>query len=78
MFLLQKHFVDVSLGEEFLALELRDVLEITSRDELYVSSEEKVRELRDVWCMTCCRPRQGTSSTCRPRKRYVSYVTCGA
>lgn len=37
-----QHFVEVSLSEEFLALALEDVLELVSRDELNVRSEEQV------------------------------------
>lgn len=39
---LQKHFVDVSMSEEFLSLPLPDVRDIISRDELNVQSEENV------------------------------------
>lgn len=37
-----QHFVEVSMSEEFLALPLEDVLELVSRDELNVKSEEQV------------------------------------
>lgn len=37
-----QHFVEVSMSEEFLALPLEDVLELVSRDELNVRSEEQV------------------------------------
>ena len=40
---IQKHFVEVSRSEEFLMLPVSDVLDIISRDELYVTSEEQVR-----------------------------------
>lgn len=39
---IHQHFVDVSMSEEFLALPLEDVLELVSRDELNVQSEEQV------------------------------------
>ncbi|XP_017168894.1 kelch-like protein 18 isoform X3 [Mus musculus] len=38
---IHQHFVEVSLSEEFLALPLEDVLELVSRDELNVKSEEQ-------------------------------------
>lgn len=41
---IHQHFVEVSLSEEFLALPLEDVLELVSRDELNVKSEEQVGE----------------------------------
>ncbi|XP_023601241.1 kelch-like protein 18 isoform X6 [Myotis lucifugus] len=37
-----QHFVEVSVSEEFLGLPLEDVLELVSRDELNVTSEEQV------------------------------------
>ncbi len=46
MFILQKHFVEVSRSEEFQTLCMRDVLDIVARDELYVTSEEQVRSLQ--------------------------------
>ncbi|KAB1264241.1 Kelch-like protein 18 [Camelus dromedarius] len=39
---IHQHFVEVSMSEEFLALPLEDVLELVSRDELNVKSEEQV------------------------------------
>lgn len=39
---IHQHFVEVSASEEFLALPLEDVLELVSRDELNVKSEEQV------------------------------------
>ena len=39
---LQKHFVEVSVSEEFLKLGFVDVREMISRDELNVQSEENV------------------------------------
>ncbi|XP_069998111.1 kelch-like protein 18 [Penaeus vannamei] len=46
---LQKHFVDVSVSEEFLNLNFSDVREIISRDELNVPSEECVFEAIMSW-----------------------------
>lgn len=40
---IHQHFVEVSMSEEFLALPFEDVLELVSRDELNVKSEEQVR-----------------------------------
>ena len=37
------HFVEVSKCEEFLSLEKDELIEIISRDDLHVSSEEQVR-----------------------------------
>jgi len=39
---IHQHFVEVSMSEEFLALPFEDVLELVSRDELNVKSEEQV------------------------------------
>lgn len=39
---IHQHFVEVSMSEEFLALPFDDVLELVSRDELNVKSEEQV------------------------------------
>lgn len=39
---IHQHFVEVSVSEEFLALPSEDVLELVSRDELNVRSEEQV------------------------------------
>lgn len=64
---LQKHFVDVSMSEEFLNLPLPEVRDIISRDELNVQSEENV-SLKDgalsictealshmhCWLLLCC------------------------
>ncbi|OWK02460.1 KLHL18 [Cervus elaphus hippelaphus] len=44
-----QHFVEVSTSEEFLALPLEDVLELVSRDELNVKSEEQVFEAVLAW-----------------------------
>ncbi|GAB1294728.1 Kelch-like protein 18 [Apodemus speciosus] len=46
---IHQHFVEVSLSEEFLALPLEDVLELVSRDELNVKSEEQVFEAALAW-----------------------------
>ncbi|EDL77081.1 kelch-like 18 (Drosophila) (predicted), isoform CRA_b, partial [Rattus norvegicus] len=46
---IHQHFVEVSLSEEFLALPLEDVLELLSRDELNVKSEEQVFEAALAW-----------------------------
>ncbi|CAG0883555.1 unnamed protein product [Darwinula stevensoni] len=46
---LQKHFVDVVKGEEFLGLSFPQVAEIFSRDELNVESEEPVFESLMTW-----------------------------
>lgn len=43
---IHQHFVEVSMSEEFLALPFEDVLELVSRDELNVKSEEQVC----TWC----------------------------
>lgn len=43
---IHQHFVEVSMSEEFLALPFEDVLELVSRDELNVKSEEQVC----AWC----------------------------
>lgn len=49
-----QHFVEVSVSEEFLGLPLEDVLELVSRDELNVTSEEQVcgagQAAHDVGC----------------------------
>jgi len=42
---IQKYFVDVARSEEFLSLELKDIVEILSNDELHVSSEEQVQHV---------------------------------
>jgi len=39
---IQKYFVDVARSDEFLTMELKDIMEILSNDELHVSSEELV------------------------------------
>ncbi|KAJ7428669.1 hypothetical protein WISP_01033 [Willisornis vidua] len=44
-----QHFVEVSMSEEFLALPPEDVLELVSRDELNVKSEEQVCTHRGSW-----------------------------
>ncbi|XP_014396008.1 PREDICTED: kelch-like protein 18 isoform X1 [Myotis brandtii] len=44
-----QHFVEVSVSEEFLGLPLDDVLELVSRDELNVTSEEQVFEAALAW-----------------------------
>ncbi|XP_068002525.1 kelch-like protein 18 isoform X2 [Melanerpes formicivorus] len=44
-----QHFVEVSMSEEFLALPFEDVLELLSRDELNVKSEEQVFEAALAW-----------------------------
>ncbi|KAF6099666.1 kelch like family member 18 [Phyllostomus discolor] len=44
-----QHFVEVSVSEEFLALPSEDVLELVSRDELNVRSEEQVFEAVLAW-----------------------------
>ncbi|ELK24978.1 Tyrosine-protein phosphatase non-receptor type 23 [Myotis davidii] len=44
-----QHFVEVSVSEEFLGLPLEDVLELVSRDELNVTSEEQVFEAALAW-----------------------------
>ncbi|XP_027763563.1 kelch-like protein 18 isoform X1 [Empidonax traillii] len=44
-----QHFPEVSMAEEFLALPLDDVLELLSRDELNVKSEEQVFEAALAW-----------------------------
>ncbi|XP_010216328.1 PREDICTED: kelch-like protein 18, partial [Tinamus guttatus] len=46
---IQQHFVEVSMSEEFLALPFEDVLELVSRDELNVKSEEQVFEAALAW-----------------------------
>ncbi|XP_078008575.1 kelch-like protein 18 isoform X5 [Phascolarctos cinereus] len=46
---IHQHFVEVSMSEEFLALPFDDVLELVSRDELNVKSEEQL-------CPTLCDP----------------------
>ncbi|XP_074260065.1 kelch-like protein 18 isoform X3 [Saimiri boliviensis] len=46
---IHQHFVEVSMSEEFLALPLEDVLELISRDELNVKSEEQVFEAALAW-----------------------------
>ena len=51
---LQKHFVDVSMADEFLNLPLPDVRDIISRDELNVQSEENVSVRDAVWSMCVC------------------------
>ncbi|XP_036286105.1 kelch-like protein 18 isoform X3 [Pipistrellus kuhlii] len=44
-----QHFAEVSVSEEFLGLPLEDVLELVSRDELNVTSEEQVFEAALAW-----------------------------
>ena len=39
---IQKYFLEVSHSDEFLNLQLADVKEIISRDELHVTNEEQV------------------------------------
>ncbi|KAK4826628.1 hypothetical protein QYF61_010556 [Mycteria americana] len=46
---IHQHFVEVSMSEEFLALPFEDVLELVSRDELNVKSEEQVFEAALAW-----------------------------
>ncbi|XP_064644346.1 kelch-like protein 18 [Lineus longissimus] len=46
---IQKYFMEVSKSEEFLALAKVDVIDIVSRDELYVTSEEQVFEAVVAW-----------------------------
>ncbi|XP_004449785.1 kelch-like protein 18 isoform X1 [Dasypus novemcinctus] len=46
---IHQHFVEVSMSEEFLSLPLEDVLELVSRDELNVKSEEQVFEAALAW-----------------------------
>lgn len=49
---IQKHFLEVSQSDEFLALPLPDTMEIAGWDEIHVTSEEQVNtrfsKLRDV------------------------------
>ena len=45
---IQKRFTDVAKSDEFQNLSKREVLEILSRDELYVTTEEQVR----FYCVT--------------------------
>ena len=40
--LTQKHFVEVGKSDEFMNLGKKEVMDILSRDELYVTSEEQV------------------------------------
>lgn len=49
---IHQHFVEVSMSEEFLALPFEDVLELVSRDELNVKSEEQVC----VWAQRSAEP----------------------
>ncbi|XP_061150517.1 kelch-like protein 18 [Syngnathus typhle] len=46
---LQRHFVDVSLSEEFLTLRTDEVLELVACDELNVKTEEQVFEAALSW-----------------------------
>ncbi|XP_071890048.1 kelch-like protein 18 isoform X1 [Anas platyrhynchos] len=46
---IHQHFVEVSMSEEFLALPFEDILELVSRDELNVKSEEQVFEAALAW-----------------------------
>ncbi|XP_064610470.1 LOW QUALITY PROTEIN: kelch-like protein 18 [Liolophura sinensis] len=46
---IQKHFQAVSKGDEFLSLSKAEVLDIISRDELHVTSEEQVFEAILAW-----------------------------
>lgn len=46
---IHQHFVEVSMSEEFLALPFEDVLELVSRDELNVKSEEQVSTQHRSW-----------------------------
>ncbi|XP_054724682.1 kelch-like protein 18 [Uloborus diversus] len=46
---LQKHFLEVCRSEEFINLQLADVREIVSRDELHITSEEQVFEAVLSW-----------------------------
>ena len=40
---MQKYFAEVSSSDDFVQLELAEVCEILSRDELHVTSEEQVK-----------------------------------
>lgn len=46
---IHQHFVEVSMSEEFLALAFEDVLELVSREELNVKSEEQVCAPAGKW-----------------------------
>lgn len=46
---IHQHFVEVSVSEEFLALPFEDVLELVTRDDLNVKSEEQVFEAALAW-----------------------------
>ncbi|XP_065438646.1 kelch-like protein 18 isoform X1 [Chrysemys picta bellii] len=46
---IHQHFVEVSMSEEFLALPFEDLLELVSREELNVKSEEQVFEAALAW-----------------------------
>uniref|UniRef100_A0A8D0GZL9 Kelch like family member 18 n=1 Tax=Sphenodon punctatus TaxID=8508 RepID=A0A8D0GZL9_SPHPU len=46
---IHQHFVEVSMSEEFLSLPFEDALELVSRDELNVKSEEQVFEAALAW-----------------------------
>ncbi|KAL7975839.1 hypothetical protein Chor_001252 [Crotalus horridus] len=54
-----QHFVEVSMLEEFLALPLEDVLELLTRDELHVKTEEQVYEAALAWVRYDRGPREG-------------------
>lgn len=46
---LHKHFMQVSLGEEYLALTIDELCSILNRDELFVESEEQIFEAAIRW-----------------------------
>ncbi|VDM96613.1 unnamed protein product [Thelazia callipaeda] len=46
---LHKHFLSVSLGDEYLALPVDDVVTILTRDELFVESEEQIFDAVMRW-----------------------------
>ena len=70
---IHQHFVEVSMSEEFLALPLEDVLELVSRDELNVKSEEQVCRAESAGDMGgCC----SFSSLEKVKQKTVQIVVC--
>lgn len=70
---IHQHFVEVSMSEEFLALPLEDVLELVSRDELNVKSEEQVCRAESAGDTGgCC----SSSSLEKVKQKTVQIVVC--
>ncbi|XP_014240962.1 kelch-like protein 18 isoform X2 [Cimex lectularius] len=55
---IQQYFHDVSLSDEYMALDINELLDIVKRDELYVISEEQVFEAIMRWVKKDCELRK--------------------